>query len=64
MYMNGLKSAATYNGIEKLLVYVIRKSNDVYGVKYPLWTSPKKPWKCPFPCPAHTCASRYLIHQR
>jgi len=36
MYMNGLKSAATYNGIEKLLVYVIRKSNDVYGVKYPL----------------------------
>gem|GEM_PF-1840122 len=41
MYMNGLKSAATYNGIEKLLVYVIRKSNDVYGVKYLLWTLPK-----------------------
>ena len=46
MYMNGLKPAATYNGIEKLLAYVImktistaiayRKSNDVRGVKYPL----------------------------
>jgi len=64
MYMNGLKPAATYNGIEKLLVYVIRKSNDVYGVKYPLWTLPKNLGSVPFPCPVHTCASRCLVHQR